>query len=266
MIPPRRPQLPGDPDPLHVELQPVDERVPWHEPRRRDEPAPAWLAWLGLGICVGILLGALVMVAGLWLRAAPSPAPHPTVVVPRDLSELRVDASDPAQGGAPLRNSASRGGDRDPFVATTRIGPVQAPSGASVATGPLADELAGEKVTGPGTAEVSGGAPQPPGTALGGGWATWCAPTSTQCQGWGGDALLGATPSFVDGDRPYDVRVCADGGRCVVVRVVSFCGCADRRGRPTVIDLSPAAFEQLAPLRHGIVLVTLEWPLPEEGK
>lgn len=218
-----RPQSWLDPDPLHVEFQPVDERVPWHEPGRHDEPAPAWLAWLGLGICVGILLGALIMTVGLWLDAAPSPGLYPTAAPSRDLSELRADASDPGQSGAPL--SEELAAPRPPSEA-----PVPSPAG----------EL---------------------GRALVGGWATWCGPTDTQCRGWGGDALLGAVPSFVEGDRPYDVRVCSEAGDCVTVTVVSFCGCADRHGRPTIIDLSPAAFAQLAPLGHGIVLVTVEWPL-----
>lgn len=84
------------------------------------------------------------------------------------------------------------------------------------------------------------------GTAAVGGWyATWCGPTATQCQNWGGDALLAAVRSFTFGDRPYMVTVHYRGNE-VTVRVVSYCQCTLRRGHP-VIDLSPAAMKQLEP-------------------
>lgn len=89
------------------------------------------------------------------------------------------------------------------------------------------------------------------------GWATWCAPTATKCHGWGGTAKLGAVPSFRDGDEPYRVTV-HHGGRSVQVLVVSYCACGKRDGIPTVIDLSPAAFEVLAPTSRGVIRVTLE--------
>lgn len=86
------------------------------------------------------------------------------------------------------------------------------------------------------------------------GWASYCAPTPTRCQSWGGSAKLGAVPSFRYGDRPYFVKVCRlSSSACVVVRVVSFCGCGVK-----VIDLSPAAFKRLTPLWRGVVRVTVE--------
>ena len=93
-------------------------------------------------------------------------------------------------------------------------------------------------------------------SAIEGGLAAWCAPTLTQCQSWGPPAKLGAVSSFTWGDVPYRVRVCRqDGdGACVAVAVVSFCECAGDR----VIDLSPAAFAELAPLSRGLVAVTVE--------
>jgi hypothetical protein len=91
------------------------------------------------------------------------------------------------------------------------------------------------------------------------GWAAWCAPTPTRCQGWGGDALLAGVPSFRWGDEPYTVQVSAN-GRSVLVTVVSFCACGDRKGIPTVIDLSPAAFAELAPLTVGVLSVTVRVP------
>jgi hypothetical protein len=100
----------------------------------------------------------------------------------------------------------------------------------------------------------------PAASSLIAGVATWCAPTPTHCQSWGGGAMVGAVPGF-DGD-PYTVRVCLDVQlstfSCVVVRVVSSCACGDRGGRGTVIDLSPAAFRKLAPLSRGVIPVTVE--------
>lgn len=53
------------------------------------------------------------------------------------------------------------------------------------------------------------------------------------------------------GDR---VTVCA-GPRCVRVLLVDWCACGPRGGRPTLVDLSPAAFRRLAPLSAGVVPV-----------
>jgi hypothetical protein len=99
---------------------------------------------------------------------------------------------------------------------------------------------------------ASGMEPRP--TAMTGttGTATYCAPTPDYCQGWGGDAHLGAVRSFTFGDRPYGVRVCrTDVQACTSVRVVSHCAC----GGDTVIDLSVAAFRELGPLALGRVPV-----------
>jgi len=116
-----------------------------------------------------------------------------------------------------------------------------------------------------------GGAPSPrpasterPTARVSRGWATWCAPTPTKCQGWGGDAKVGAVRSFRFGDDPYVVQVCAfEDGRtaCTHVRVVSHCACGDRHGIPTVIDLSPAAFRELAPQRLGVIRVEVSGPI-----
>lgn len=85
------------------------------------------------------------------------------------------------------------------------------------------------------------------------GLATWCAPTPTRCQSWGGSAKLGAVPTFRYGDKPYLVDVCNRAGACVTVKVVSYCGCPGDR----VIDLSPSAFVRLAPLSRGVIPVTV---------
>lgn len=122
--------------------------------------------------------------------------------------------------------------------------------------------------TSEGAGQTTGGAP-PAAARTQRGWATWCAPTPTKCQGWGGGAMVGAVRSFTFGDDPYVVQVCAFGdGRtaCTHVRVVSHCACGDRHGIPTVIDLSPAAFRDLAPLSRGVIRVevsgAIDIPLP----
>lgn len=91
------------------------------------------------------------------------------------------------------------------------------------------------------------------------GWATYCAPTATKCKGWDSQ-FLGAVPSFSWGDDPYWVQVCRRDrpATCTHVLVVSYCACGDRRGIPTVIDLSVPAFRELARLGTGIVRVTVE--------
>ncbi len=97
------------------------------------------------------------------------------------------------------------------------------------------------------------------------GWATYCAPTPDRCQRWGGDAHLGAVRSFSWGDDPYIVQVCAFGGgrtSCTHVTVVSYCACGDRHGIPTVIDLSPAAFVDIAgSLGPGVIRVEVSGPV-----
>lgn len=83
--------------------------------------------------------------------------------------------------------------------------------------------------------------------------ATWCAPTPTHCQSWGGDAHLAAVPSFRYGERPYRLTVCLPARtRCTVVEVVSFCACGSAD-----IDLSPAAFRDLADTSAGRIRVTI---------
>ena len=88
------------------------------------------------------------------------------------------------------------------------------------------------------------------GTAVFQASATWCAPTPTICKRWGGDAKLAALPGF--SGKSYTVRVIY-GERSVLVSVVSTCGCG--------IDLSPAAFRELAPLSRGRIPVLVEGPI-----
>lgn len=89
-------------------------------------------------------------------------------------------------------------------------------------------------------------------TALLGGWATWFDD---------GPGLYAAVSWWRFGDAPYPVRVCAAGSRCVIVTVRDFCACGERRGVPTIVDLSPAAMALIEPdyRRVGVVLVSVEW-------
>lgn len=174
-----------------------------------------------------VAVGALIVTAALAIAflgwlTAPREAAVPTTEATRDLSGLRDGASGPPLAGAPRAGTSGR----------------PSPTGAI------------------GAALVSGGLR---------GWATWCAPTPTHCQSWGDGAMVGAVPSFSFGDEPYPVQVCAfEGGQanCVLVTVTSYCACGDRRGEPTIIDLSPAAFRSLAPLRAGIVRVVVDHVQP----
>lgn len=72
-----------------------------------------------------------------------------------------------------------------------------------------------------------------------------------------GDGFYGSVPSWSFGDAPYKATVCHEGA-CVVVTVRGYCACGDRAGKATLIDLSPEAFERLAPLSAGVIDVTLE--------
>jgi len=107
---------------------------------------------------------------------------------------------------------------------------------------------------------VPGAVPAPDTATLQRFTATWCAPTPRYCKGWGGDAHVAAVRSFRFGDEPYWVRVSrvtSGEVRSTVVRVVSFCACMKRGGRPS-IDMSPAAFRELGPLSRGVLRVTVE--------
>ena len=88
------------------------------------------------------------------------------------------------------------------------------------------------------------------------GWATWY----DDGPGW-----YGAVHSWRFGDERYAVQVCAlDEGRlvaCTHVIVRDYCACGSRHGEPTVIDLSPAAFRELAPLSRGVIRVEVSGPI-----
>jgi hypothetical protein len=96
-----------------------------------------------------------------------------------------------------------------------------------------------------------------------------CTPYLTKAQGGrGGERIwYAAVASFSYYAKPYTLRVCRadDPTRCVVVIVRDECAGGCRRdlkkpwtSKSRAIDLSPAAFSQLAPLGRGIVRVLIE--------
>jgi hypothetical protein len=220
-----------DPDPLTV--------IP------EDDPAPLSLVRWGCGICLGVWLAALVLLASTVLDATPRGTAVPS---PPDLALV------PATATADVRPVGSGG----PFLGVPQYvtGPVESyPGGrfpAATLGGTPQPALASAGSSHPGGA--SGPAPTAAiGTAIWTASATWCKPTPTQCRRWGGDAHLAALPTFHDGDPNYLIRVC-HGSDCTLTTVVSWCRCG--------VDLSPAAFLELGvPLSRGRVQVEVEGPI-----
>jgi len=73
-----------------------------------------------------------------------------------------------------------------------------------------------------------------------------------------GPGLYAAVPSYTFGDRRYPLTVCLrdDPSRCVTVTVRDHCNCYVGTPDERLIDLSPAAFAQLAPLSKGLIYVS----------
>ena len=104
-----------------------------------------------------------------------------------------------------------------------------------------------------------------------------CTPYLPKAQGGRGGELVwyAAVASFSYYAKPYRVRVCrADQKtRCVDVWVRDECAGGCRRdlkkpwtSKSRAIDLSPAAFSQLAPLGRGVLQVTIEeYPLNSDS-
>lgn len=114
-LPPRTlpAQPPGwvDPDPLYVAPESIEPDV---YIVTRPRPIPHRFAWFGLGVCVGVILLALVITFGRAIDAAPSSG---QATAPVDVSGI----SSPALSGAPLAGLSS------PVPPT--VTPVPSPSG-----------------------------------------------------------------------------------------------------------------------------------------
>jgi rare lipoprotein A (peptidoglycan hydrolase) len=91
-----------------------------------------------------------------------------------------------------------------------------------------------------------------------GGYRNTCSPyLSKEDGGRGGELVMyAAVHGFKYRDKPYKVRVCLHSkpSKCVVVVVRDAIGGHSK----TLIDLSPAAFIQLAPLSRGVLKVKVE--------
>lgn len=93
------------------------------------------------------------------------------------------------------------------------------------------------------------------GTALVSGWATFYEDPSQLI-----DHYAAAGPLLRDALghwRGKVIRV-TSGQHSTIVRLADFCACGRRHGLPTLLDLSPEAFRDLAPLSAGIVRVEIE--------
>lgn len=216
---------PFDPDPRYVEPEPL-------APRRLDEPAPAWFAWFGLGICVGILLMALVVLAGAWFAASRS-APDPTAPQPGAsdaigsvdaLARALASASGPELSGAPH--------EREGGPAPGSSSPMDRHDGGAPPSGGI-------------------------GTAVVGGYVTWF-------ESPGHTAAAGPLIREALGDWRGKLLTVRSGARQTVVRLTDSCRCGERAGLPTLLDLSPAAFQDLAPLDAGVVAVEIELTAVDE--
>lgn len=215
-----------NPDPL----RPDDDTMFWRGVAYAEREARGPLLGLVLAGFSGAIMGALIVLLVVGVAHA-APRSAQTAIPAADLAPTSM-----VESGSRSAASAAASGN------------LSGPIGAPLATPPLLLSAAR------GADLRAGGAPlitEP--AAMSGGLATWCAPTPKYCHGWGGKAHLGAVPSFRYGDPPYRVVV-HHGDRSTVVLVVSFCACPGAR----IIDLSPAAFSELAPMSLGVIPVTLE--------
>lgn len=97
------------------------------------------------------------------------------------------------------------------------------------------------------------------GSVLLGGYATWYATPGLTAAA--GPELRGAL-----GDWRGQWVTVESGRRSVTVQITDWCACGERHGIPTLLDLSDAAFQELAPLSAGVVRVSIEIdPPPHEA-
>lgn len=246
-------QLAGDPDPLWFEPHAFEfagsggrcgvcsrlrpDAIHWPGLRgdpgqyRRDHPeaflepaarpVPRWFAWFGLGVCVGVILFALLITAGNAIAA-----PRSADVIPAAVSDgVLLGGVSPAASG----NLRLTGAPLDPALVPAAV--------------------SGDVRT--------AGAPQPTQVIAPAVWqasATWCAPTPTKCQGWGGDVRLAALPTY-DG-TPYRIRV-TYGEHHVDALVVSVCDCGVDLSPAAFRHLAPLSRGRIAVQVEGPIAVVL---------
>jgi hypothetical protein len=213
----------------HLELHPDDDpepRLPRHEPSPKRT---------GCDFILGVALVLALLAGSTMFEAAPRPGPSVEASV-QSRQQVAPVTTDRTKAPLPL-----------PAAST-----VSEPSDDGYGSGtPVAEPIR----TSTPVSTV--------GTALYSASATWCAPTPTHCQSWGGNARFGAVHGFRFGDAPWWARVWR-GALFADVLVVSYCAC---RGTDAAIDLSPAAFDLLAPLSRGRIAVAIEvldWPVGDD--
>jgi hypothetical protein len=192
--------------------------------RRRRQLAAAF----AVGIVAGLLVGNLITKA-----AAPRPAPNAS---PAGISAPAV-ADDPSE-----RTAAS---------SSYPSSQVPAPSSSSAVAGAGSSGGAGiipPACSGPCPTLVPRIRTAVPRDGIGG-WATWYDV---------GPGLYGAiNPRY--GDKGGTAVVCGGSPfHCKTIPLVDVCACGNRHGKPTLIDLSPAAFREFAPTSRGVTWVTLQ--------
>lgn len=79
-----------------------------------------------------------------------------------------------------------------------------------------------------------------------------------------GSGLYAAVPSYTFGDARYELTVCRQDNVevCVKVTVRDHCQCYVGTINERIIDLSPEAFSQIAPLSDGLVRVVIKTDTP----
>jgi hypothetical protein len=97
------------------------------------------------------------------------------------------------------------------------------------------------------------------GTVLLGGYATWYATP-------GYTAAAGPVLRDVLGDWRGQWITVESGDRSVTLQLTDWCACGERHGLPTLLDLSDAAFSELAPLSAGVVRVSIEIDAPPDPR
>jgi hypothetical protein len=126
--------------------------------------------------------------------------------------------------------------------------------GRSLPDGGRASALRGASV--PATSLAAGAPTGAIGTVLLGGYATWYKTP-------GLTAAAGPVLRDVLGDwRGQWITVEGDGAS-VTVQLTDWCACGERHGLPTLLDLSDAAFSELADLSAGVIRVAIEIDPPE---
>jgi hypothetical protein len=234
------------PDPLTVEPEPLDERIPVH-PKRYQVVAGSRRR--GCSVIPFLLLAVLVGSSIATPRSAIVPtAPSPGSIDVRPGSARPSTPTAGASGGSLIGAPHDHGGlhpgngTQDGLASADRLFVPPTTVGAPQPTPALISEPPDR----PYQSAI--------GTALFQASATWCGPNprTGQCLRWGGHALLAALPTYTG--TPYVVRVWR-GARHVDVTVVSVCGCG--------IDLSPWAFQRLAPLSRGRIDVEVEGPIEQ---